>query len=101
MKPISTRAYFIQYGHKLRGRPTTTLPIVLNRDLGLIDHLRLQSTDDLVKISELAREISVRIEKAVEASPTMNWDATRQQVKSVIARLPKFSIHIIGGLYLY
>ena len=35
---------------------TTTLPIVLNRDLGLIDHFRLQSTDDLVKITELARD---------------------------------------------
>ena len=40
----------------LRGRPTTTLPIVLNRDLGLIDYFRLQSTDDLVKITELARD---------------------------------------------
>ena len=37
----TTRAYFIQYGHKLRGRSTRTLPIVLNRDLGLIDHFRL------------------------------------------------------------
>ena len=70
----ATRAYFIQYGHKLRGRPTTTLPIVLNRDLGLIDHFRLHSTDDLVKITELAkdrkqwRELSARIEKAAEAS---------------------------------
>ena len=76
--------YFIQYGHKLRGRPTTTLPIVLNRDLGLIDHFRLHSTDDLVKITELAkdrkqwRELSARIEKAAEASQTVNWDATRQ-----------------------
>ena len=75
---------FIQYGHKLRGRPTTTLPIVLNRDLGLIDHFRLHSTDDLVKITELAkdrkqwRELSARIEKAAEASQTVNWDATRQ-----------------------
>ena len=80
----ATRAYFIQYGHKLRGRPTTTLPIVLNRDLGLIDHFRLHSTDDLVKITELAkdrkqwRELSARIEKAAEASQTVNWDATRQ-----------------------
>ena len=48
----ATRAYFIQYGHKIRGRPTTTLPIVLNRDLGLIDHFRLHSTDDLVKITD-------------------------------------------------
>ncbi|KAK3795533.1 hypothetical protein RRG08_036860 [Elysia crispata] len=80
----ATRAYFIQYGHKLRGRPTTTLPIVLNRDLGLIDHFRLHSTDDLVKITELAkdrkqwRQLSARIEKAAEASQTVNWDATRQ-----------------------
>ena len=80
----ATRAYFIQYGHKLRGRPTTTLPIVLNRDLGLIDHFRLRSTDDLVKITELAkdrkqwRELSARIEKAAEASQTVNWDATWQ-----------------------
>ena len=80
----ATGAYFIQYGHKLTGRPTTTLPIVLNRDLGLIDHFRLQSTDDLVKIIELARdreqwrELSPRIEKAAEATQTMNWDATRQ-----------------------
>ena len=67
-----------------RGRPTTTLPIVLNRDLGLIDHFRLHSTNDLVKITELAkdrkqwRELSARIEKAAEASQTVNWDATRQ-----------------------
>ena len=53
---IAKRAYFIQYGHKRRGRPTTTLPIVLNRDLGLIDYCRLQYTDDLVKITELARD---------------------------------------------
>ena len=45
----ATRAYFIQYGHKLRGRPTTTLPILLNRDLELIDHFRLQLTDCQVK----------------------------------------------------
>ena len=80
----ATRAYFIQYGHKLTGRPTTTLPIELNRDLGLIDHFRLQSTNDLVKITELARdreqwrELSARIEKAAEEPQTMNWDATRQ-----------------------
>ena len=80
----ATRAYFIQYGHKLRVRPTTTLPIVLNIDLGLIDHFRLQSTEDLVKITELARdreqwrELSARIEKAAETCQTMSWDATRQ-----------------------
>ena len=46
--------------------------------------IRLQLTDDLVKITELARDreqwrkLSARIEKAAEASQTMNWDATRQ-----------------------
>ena len=86
----ATRAFFIQYGHKLRGRPTTTLPIALNRDLGLIDHFRLQSTEDLVKITELARDreqwrgLSARIEKAAEASQMMNWDAIWQQVSSQV-----------------
>ena len=34
----ATRAYFIPNGNKLRGRPKTTLPIVLNRDLSLIQN---------------------------------------------------------------
>ena len=36
----------------VRGRPTTTLPIVFHRDLALIQHLiRLHSCKDLVKIT--------------------------------------------------
>ena len=42
----ATRAYFIPNGNKLRGRPKTTLPIVFNRDLTLIQHsIRLHSSD--------------------------------------------------------
>ena len=32
------RVYFIDNGNKLRERPKTTLPIVFNRDLALIQH---------------------------------------------------------------
>ena len=40
----ATRAYFIPNGNKLRGRPKTTLPIVLNRDLSLIqDPISIQA----------------------------------------------------------
>ena len=34
----TTRANFIPNGNKLRGRPKTTLPIVFNRDIALIQH---------------------------------------------------------------
>ncbi|GFS28046.1 endonuclease-reverse transcriptase [Elysia marginata] len=80
----ATRAYFIQCGKNHRGRPRTTLPTVLNRDLALIDHeIRLHSSDELEKITALAQdrrqwhEMTVKIEKAAEASQTENWDAPR------------------------
>ena len=81
----ATRAYFIPNGNKLRGRPKTTLPIVLNRDLSLIqDPIRLHSRKDLAEITELAQDrkcwrgLTSRIEKAAEVSQTKNWDAKRQ-----------------------
>ena len=79
------RAYFIPNGNKLRGRPKTTLPIVLNRDLSLIhDSIRIHSSKDLVEITEPAQDrkcwrgLTSRIEKAAEVSQTKNWDAKRQ-----------------------
>ena len=73
------------YGNKLRGRPKTTLPIVLNRDLSLIqDPTRLHPSKDLAEITELAQDrecwrgLTSRIEKAAEVSQTKNWDAKRQ-----------------------
>ena len=81
----ATRSYFIPNGNKLRGRPKTTLPIVLNRDLALIhDPIRLHSSKDLAEITELAQDrkcwrgLTSRIEKSAEVSQTKNWDAKRQ-----------------------
>ncbi|GFS05961.1 hypothetical protein ElyMa_001212600 [Elysia marginata] len=80
----ATRAYFIQCGKNHRGRPRKTLPTVLNRDLALIDHeIRLHSSDELDKINALAQdrrqwhEMTVKIERAAEASQTENWDEPR------------------------
>ena len=81
----ATRAFFIPNGNKLRGRPKTTLPSVLNRDLSLIqDPIRLHSSKDLAEITEPAQDrkcwrgLTSRIEKAAEVSQTKNWDAKRQ-----------------------
>ena len=81
----ATRAYFIPNANKLRGRPKTTLPILLNRDLSLIqDPIRLHASKDLAEITELAqnrkcwRGFTLRFEKAAEVSQTKNWDAKRQ-----------------------
>ena len=82
----ATRAYFIPYGNKLRGRLMTTLPTVFNRDLALIQHpIRLHSSKDLTEITELAqdrwrcwRELTSQTEKAAEESQTKNWNAKRQ-----------------------
>ena len=81
----ATRAYFIPNGNKLRERPKTTLPIVLYRDLSVIqDPIRLHSSKDLVEFTELAQDrkcwrgLTSRIEKAAEVSQIKNWDAKRQ-----------------------
>ena len=53
----ATRAYFNPNGNKLRGRPKTTLPIVYNRDLALIQHpIRLHSSKDMAEMTELAQD---------------------------------------------
>ena len=82
---LPTRACFIPNGNKLRGRPKTTSPIVLNRDLSLIqDPIRLHSSKDLAEITELAQDrtywrgLTSRIEKAAKVSQTKNWDAKGQ-----------------------
>ena len=80
----ATRAYFIENNNRLQGRPKTTLPIVLNRDLTLVNHqFRLNSASDLDKLTELAqdrckwRKLVTEIEKEAEATQTEHWDATR------------------------
>ena len=78
----ATRAYFIPNGNKLRGQPKTTLPIVFNRALALIQHpIRLHSGKEQAEITELAqdrkcwRRLTSQIEKATEVSQTKNGDA--------------------------
>ena len=80
----ATRSYFIETNKKYKGRPKTTLPTVINRDLALINHpIRLNKIRDLDNITKLAqdrknwRELTTRIERAAEASQTENWDARR------------------------
>ena len=77
--------YFILNGNKLRGRANTTLPIVFNRDIALIQHpISLHSRKDLAEITKLVQDrkcwrgLTTQIEKAVEVSQTKNWDARRQ-----------------------
>ena len=81
---LPTRSYFIETNKKYKGRPKTTLPTVINRDLALINHpIRLNKIRDLDNITKLAqdrknwRELTTRIERAAEASQTENWDARR------------------------
>ena len=69
---------------KLQGRPKTTLPIVFNKDLALIQHpIRLHSIKDLTNITELAQDkkcwrgLASELKKAAEVSQTKNWDGTR------------------------
>ena len=75
----TTRAYFIPNCNKLRGRRKTTLPIVFNKVLSLIqDPIRLHSSKDLAEITELAqdrkcwRRLTSRIEEAAEVTQTKN-----------------------------
>ena len=69
----SMNSYFISHGSKFRGRPLTTLPVVLNKDLRRVsdDKLQLTSLKDL----EHLRKLTTRIREAAEVSPSDDWDA--------------------------
>ena len=70
-------SYFISHGSKFRGRPLTTLPVVLNKDLTRVsdDKLQLTSLKDLEHLRSVAqnrqtwRKLRTRIREAAEASP--------------------------------
>ena len=74
----SINSYFISHGSKFRGRPLTTLPVVLNKDLirVLDDKLQLTSLKDLEHLRSVAqnrqtwRKLTMRIREAAEASPS-------------------------------
>ena len=74
----SMNSYFATHGKKFRGRPLTTLPVVLNKDLSRLQENTLQFTtrEDLEHLRCIAqnrqqwRELSTRIRKAAEAPPS-------------------------------
>ena len=71
-------SYFATHGKKFRGRPLTTLPVVLNKDLSRLQENTLQLTtgEDLEHLRCIARdrqqwrELSTGIRKAAEAPPS-------------------------------
>ena len=79
----SMNSYFISHGSKFRGRPLTTLPVVLNKDLTRVsdDKLQLTSLKDLEHLRSVAqnrqtwRKPTTRIREAAKASPSDDWDA--------------------------
>ncbi|GFS15240.1 hypothetical protein ElyMa_006766300 [Elysia marginata] len=68
--------YFVTEGSKFKGRPLTTLPVVLNRDLSRIinSNLHLKSSHDLEHLRSMAQQrdewtkLTARIREAAEAS---------------------------------
>ena len=74
----SMNSYFISHGSKFRGRPLTTLPVVLNKDITRVsdDKLQLTSLKDLEHLRSVAqnrqtwRKLTTRIREAAEALPS-------------------------------
>ena len=67
---------------RFRGRPTTTLPVIINKDLSQIqDNLSLKSTDDLKYLRSLAQDrdqwktLTKQIVEIAEASRSDDQDA--------------------------
>ena len=75
----SMNSYFISHGSKFRGRPLTTLPVFLNKDLTRVsdDKLQLTSLKDLEHLRSVAqnrqtwRKLTTRIREAAEATHRM------------------------------
>ena len=64
----SMNSYFISHRSKFRGRPFTTLPVVLNKDLTSLkdlEHLR-----SVAQNRQTWRKLTTRIREAAEASPS-------------------------------
>ncbi|RUS72521.1 hypothetical protein EGW08_019717 [Elysia chlorotica] len=74
--------YFHRTEKRFRGRPTTTLPVTINKDLSQIqDNLSLKSTDDLEYLRSLAQDrnqwksLTKQIVEIAEASRSDDQDA--------------------------
>ena len=74
--------YFHRTEKRFRGRPTTTLPVIINKDLSQTqDNLSLKSTDDLKYLRSLAQDrdqwksLTKQIVEIAEASRSDDQDA--------------------------
>ena len=74
--------YFHRTEKRFRGRPTTTLPVIINKDLSQIqNNLSLKSTDDLKYLRSLAQDrdqwksLTKQIVEIAEASRSDDQDA--------------------------
>ena len=97
----SMNSYFISHGSKFRGRPLTTLPVVLNKDLTRVsdDKLQLTSLKDLEHLRSVAqnrqtwRKLTTRIREAAEASPSDDRDAEGPKSSKSVKTIESYSVY--------
>ena len=78
----ATQLYFHRTEKRFRGRPTTTLTVIINKDLSQSqDKLSLKSTDDLKHLRSLAQDrdqwksLTKQVVEIAEASQSDDQDA--------------------------
>ncbi|GFR99437.1 very-long-chain enoyl-CoA reductase [Elysia marginata] len=78
--------FFVPQGDKYRGRPITTLPVVLNNDLSLLESSTycLKTFKDIENLKKMAEQrdqwriLCTRIQQAAEALQSDDYDAERR-----------------------
>ena len=78
--------FFVPQGDKYRGRPITTLPVVLNNDLSRLESntYGLKTFKDIENLKKIAEQrdqwriLCTRIQKAAEALQSDDYDAERR-----------------------
>ena len=78
--------FFVPQGDKYRGRPITTLPVVLNNDLSRLESSTycLKTFKDIKNLKKIAEQrdqwriLCTRIQKAAEALQSDDYDAERR-----------------------
>ena len=79
--------FFVPQGDKYRGRPITTLPVVLNNDLSRLESSTycLKTFKDIENLKKIAEQrdqwriLCTRIQKAAEALQSGDYDAERDK----------------------
>ena len=77
--------FFVPQGDKYRGRPITTLPVILNNDLSRLESSTycLKTFKDIENMKKIAEQrdqwriLCTRIQKAAEALQSDDYDAER------------------------